>query len=147
MSEQIPLPGSSIYLTREHDKLGMPIVELDWRVDGSEIETLAVFTDLVTRYLERHQIARISVAPALVARDPSFLDQAKDYYHHMGMARMANSAADGVVDSELRVFSTRNLHVVGAAVFPTSGHANPTFTAIALGLRLAKTILKSGSPA
>jgi choline dehydrogenase-like flavoprotein len=56
------------------------------------------------------------------------------------MARMANTPADGVVDRELKVFGVRNLYVAGAAVYPTTGFANPTFTAIALGLRLADAI-------
>jgi choline dehydrogenase-like flavoprotein len=41
-----------------------------------------------------------------------------------------------VVDSNLRVFGTDNLYVSGAAVFPSTGFANCTLTAIALGLRL-----------
>lgn len=60
------------------------------------------------------------------------------------MTRMAESRADGVVDRNLRVFGTSNLHVAGAAVYPTTGQANPTFTAIALGLRLAEAICSEG---
>jgi choline dehydrogenase-like flavoprotein len=53
---------------------------------------------------------------------------------------MASTPADGVVDRDLKVFGTRNLYVAGAAVYPTTGFANPTFTAIALGLRLVNAI-------
>ena len=140
MSEQFPVPASAIHLTSERDALGMPTVEMDWRIDGREIETMAIFAELVAKYLEAHQIARFDIAPGLAQRDPTFLDKATDYYHHMGMARMASSPADGVVDRDLRVFGTSSLHVVGASVYPTTGHANPTFTAIALGLRLADAI-------
>jgi hypothetical protein len=144
MSEQLPVPDSAIHLTSERDKLGMPLLEMDWQIDGREVETLATFTDLVAKHLEAHRVAHIDVAPALKARDPSFLEQATDYYHHMGMVRMANSRRDGVVDRDLKVFGTSNLHVVGAAVYPTTGQANPTLTAIALGLRLAQAICSEG---
>ncbi len=43
----------------------------------------------------------------------------------------------GVTDPHCRVHSVRNLFVSGGSVFPTSGHANPTFTLVALAIRLA----------
>ena len=56
----------------------------------------------------------------------------------MGGARMAESAEQGVVDSQLKVFGTRNLYVLGAAAFPSGSFANPTLTALALSVRLAE---------
>ncbi len=41
------------------------------------------------------------------------------------------------VDRDCRVFGVANLHVAGSSVFPTSGHANATFTIVQLALRLA----------
>jgi choline dehydrogenase-like flavoprotein len=56
---------------------------------------------------------------------------------------MGISAADGVVDPDCRVHGTANLHIASAAVFPSSSFANPTFTAMALALRLADRIAPS----
>lgn len=140
MGEQLPLAESSMHLGGQCDALGMPIVEMDWRIDGREIETLATIGELVARYLEREQIASVRLDAALVGRDPGLARQFGDYYHQMGMARMADTAAEGVVDRDLKVFGTDNLHVAGAAVYPSTGFANPTFTAMALGLRLAEAI-------
>jgi choline dehydrogenase-like flavoprotein len=53
---------------------------------------------------------------------------------------MSSSPSQGVVDPTLRVHGTENLYVAGAATFPTSSFANPTFTALALADRLAKLI-------
>jgi choline dehydrogenase-like flavoprotein len=140
ISEQVPLEQSAIHLSEKRDQLGMPIVEMDWRIDGREIEAMATLGELVAEYLESHELARVRLDPALVARDRGFLKKGIDISHHMGMARMADTPAEGVVDRHLKVFGTRNLYVAGAAVYPTTGFENPTFTAIALGLRLANAI-------
>jgi choline dehydrogenase-like flavoprotein len=44
------------------------------------------------------------------------------------------------VDRNLRTFDVDNLYVVGSSVFPTSGQANPTFTSVALAIRLAQRL-------
>jgi len=138
--EQLPIPESAIHLGETRDALGMPVVEMDWRVDGREIDTMADFAQVVADYLEQNELATVRLDPALLARDRKFLQKIEDGYHQMGMARMASTPDKGVVDRELRVFGTQNLHIAGAAVYPTTGFANPTFTAIALGLRLADGI-------
>ncbi|HTH15324.1 MAG TPA: GMC family oxidoreductase, partial [Magnetospirillum sp.] len=58
--------------------------------------------------------------------------------HHMGTLRMAEDEVHGVVDRNCRVFGMDNLYVAGSAVFPTSSHANPTLTLVALSARLAE---------
>jgi choline dehydrogenase-like flavoprotein len=65
------------------------------------------------------------------------LAQAQHGTHQIGTARMGSTAAEGVVDRNLRVFGSPNLFVASTAVLPTSGQANPTLTAVALALRLA----------
>ena len=55
----------------------------------------------------------------------------------MGTTRMAKDPRSGVVDSNCRVFGVSNLFVAGGSVFPTGGHANPTWMFLALALRLA----------
>ena len=57
--------------------------------------------------------------------------------HHIGTARMAATARQGVVDSNCAMFELPNVHIASSAVFPTSSHANPTLTIVALALRLA----------
>ena len=68
------------------------------------------------------------------------LAQAPDGVHQIGTARMGANERAGVVDGDCRVFGSSNLFVAGSAVFPTSGQANPTFSAIALAVRLARYV-------
>jgi len=58
--------------------------------------------------------------------------------HHLGTTRMSNSPQDGVVDSNLRSHELDNLYVAGSSVWPSAGISNPTFTIIALAIRLAR---------
>ncbi len=136
-SEQVPLRESRLRLRPERDALGMPLVDIDWMIDGAELETMAQFCEILFDYFHREHLAYIELNPKLMARDPAFLSEIDDGNHQMGMARMATSPTHGVVDADLRVFGSNNLYVAGAATFPTTGFENPTFTAIALGLRLS----------
>jgi choline dehydrogenase-like flavoprotein len=135
-AEQRPIATSRISLTPEKDALGIPCVKVHWSVDDEEIATLARFGELLAAYLATNGLAKIELDPRLKARDTSFLKDIDDANHQMGGARMGKSPSDGVVDSDLRVFGTQNVYVAGAAVYPTTGFPNPTFAAIALGLRL-----------
>jgi choline dehydrogenase-like flavoprotein len=56
----------------------------------------------------------------------------------MGTTRMSANPAEGVVDPQCQVHGVANLFVAGSSVFPTVGFANPTFTIVALALRLAQ---------
>lgn len=53
---------------------------------------------------------------------------------------MGTDVRRSVVDPDCRVHGVANLHLAGAAVFPTSSQANPTLTAVALALRLAERL-------
>ena len=136
--EQIPLATSRIVLdggVTEAD--GLYSVAVDWRVDGGEIDRIAQFAEAVDGYLRATGIGSLVIDPRLRARDPAFIDGLIDTIHHSGGMPMGTDAATGVVDADLRVFGTANVHVAGAAVFPTSSHANCTLTALALAERLA----------
>jgi choline dehydrogenase-like flavoprotein len=138
-AEQVPRNDSRITLDPQRkDRFGMPLATLDWRIGGQpEVRAMAAFVRRVGDSLQAAGLARVEIDAQLDAEDAHALDRATDTYHQCGGARMGHHARDGVVDSELRVFGTRNLYVAGAAVFRTSSYANPTFTALALTARLA----------
>jgi choline dehydrogenase-like flavoprotein len=53
---------------------------------------------------------------------------------------MSNDPGSGVVDRNCRVHSVTNLYIAGSSVFPTGGYVTPTFTIVALALRMADHI-------
>ena len=140
--EQSPLDESAIRLSAtERDRMGLPLIELDWRIDGhNELRTVKAMIGVVQELLTHNRIGSLTVFPEFVADDQKLLDAMYDSYHQCGGLRMAASADAGVVDAELKVFGTDNLYVAGAVTFPTSSFANPTFTALALAARLLERL-------
>jgi choline dehydrogenase-like flavoprotein len=142
-AEQQPTAASFVALGTSVDALGRPRpvlrwepTELDW---ASVVGTAEVVADVLGG--EPGWSARITVDrqrpwPAPPA-DTSMSTHPTWGHHHMGTTRMARTPETGAVDAASCVFGTTNLYVAGSSTFPTGGAANPTFTIIALALRLA----------
>ena len=142
-AEQAPNPDSRVMLGAETDRFGQRRTALDWRLSEIDKRTLrsaairfgTLFADL--------NLGRVRVADWLLSDDshlhfPGFgQDEEVGGHHHMCTTRMGHSPADGVVDSNQRVFGIDNLYLAGSSVFSTAGHANPTFTIVQMTLRLA----------
>ncbi len=127
--EERPHRDNRVELTAEVDHFGMPRAALHWRWhDDDERSRVAIRRTVVDEFA-RLGLGRVRITPARPL-DP-------DAHHHAGTTRMHVNPASGVLDADCRVHGEHNLHVAGSSVFPTAGWANPTLTAIALGLRLA----------
>ena len=140
-TEQRPLHTSRITLMAgTRDAHGWARAQVDWRIDGGELAAIKRFVLASDGYLQAQGIARLTPYAALLDEDPGLLDTLADTYHQAGGACMSEHPGDGVTDRDCRVWGTDNLFVAGAAVFPTSSHANVTFTALALAARLAERL-------
>ena len=123
-------------LSNALDANGVPKLKIDWRL--SELDRLTLATTLKTL-----RGAVESSGVGAIEFDDETLDQviARDAMpvggHHIGTARMSTDPAAGVVDADCRVHQLDNLYVAGCAAFPTSSHANPTLTIVAMAIRLA----------
>ena len=141
-AEQAPNPDSRITLGAERDALGVPRADLHWRLTELDKHSVRVLVTAMDAEMRRLGLGRVLPAawlddPAtLWATDPLISAHPIGGYHHMGTVRMADDPRHGVVDRNCRVHGVENLFVAGSAVFPTSGWANPTFTLMALALRL-----------
>ena len=135
--EQAPDPQSRITLAPEKDALGLRRVQADWRIGELERRTAVQFTTHVAAEFARLGIGRCKMQPWLQDSRVPMTDSLHETYHYLGTTRMAETPAEGVVDSRCAVFGMENLYVAGSSVFPTAGQANPTLTIVALALRLA----------
>lgn len=136
ITETAPEWGNRISLTDKRDALGIRQAAAHWRVGPIETRT---FRALASR-LDRAIVATGNSVPELAdwaKDDNAALPAPVDLAHMMGTTRMAKDPRSGVVDSNCRVFGVSNLFVAGGSVFPTGGHANPTWMFLALALRLA----------
>jgi choline dehydrogenase-like flavoprotein len=145
-AEQAPNPDSRVLLSEDRDALGMPRVNLDWKLTAQDAGSVAGLVNALDRELERKRMGRVELADWLRdpeqrwVSDPLVSMHAIGGYHHMGTTRMSANCANGVVDADCKVHGIANLHIAGSSVFPTGGWANPTLTIMALALRLADRI-------
>jgi GMC oxidoreductase/putative NAD(P)-binding protein len=140
--EQRPLEQSQIRLrTDEHTVPGLFAIDIDWQLDERQtIDAVNRFTRDVDSYLRERGLASLIVDERVVSSEVSFLKSMTDIYHHAGGMCMSESSDLGVVDTDCRVWGTSNIYVAGASVFPSSGYANPTLTALAIAARLASSL-------
>ena len=138
MTEQLPNPDSRVQLSdRVRDCHGYPVARIDWRLTNNDFDSYAAYAQLVLKQGMR------SESYSIAREDPIeiWARTTTSGAHHLGTARMADDPARGVVDPNLQVFGMANLFICDGSVFPTAGCANPSFTIVALGLRLAEHLL------
>jgi choline dehydrogenase-like flavoprotein len=139
MCEQLPNPDSRITLSDRRDRLGMRIACVDWRLSENEARAMRRTTELMVE-----QFSRMGIEPPVleewVREGAMFPQTIRDVAHPTGTTRMADVAADGVVDAQCQVHGVHGLYIGGSSVFPTSGQSNPTQMIVALALRLADTL-------
>jgi choline dehydrogenase-like flavoprotein len=133
--EQAPNPESRVRLVEERDALGMPRVQLEWRLSALDKRSLRRGHEILARELARAGLGRLQ--QLLSEDDHRWPEELAGGRHHMGTTRMHADPARGVVDADCRLHGVSNLYVAGSSVFPTGGAASPTLTIVALALRLA----------
>lgn len=134
--EQLPRPENRIELDRDTDPFGMPRVRLHWTKSSAERRCALVASQLLGEALIKQNLGRLRIRDWLIEDDFWPEGHQGAGFHHMGGTRMADSPATGIVDGNCEVFGMSNLYIGGSSVFPTGGHANPTYTIVQLALRL-----------
>jgi choline dehydrogenase-like flavoprotein len=136
--EQPAVRENRILLSEETDSLGIPKAIVDWRVTPAEGETAIRFARVLQDEFARAGFHVDWLPGLLEGTPPTFADT----YHAMGGLRMGNDPAASMVDGNLKAHSVQNLYVASCAVYPSGGSSNPTFTLMALAMRLAEHLLQ-----
>ena len=132
-SEQAPNPESRITLNDRKDALGVPNINLAWRLSDVDRKTIVRGHELLGLAFAKHGLGRFR----LMHKDTEkFTKITRGGWHHMGTTRMHDSPTQGVTDANCKIHGVDNLYVAGSSLFTTSGAANPTLTIVALALRL-----------
>jgi choline dehydrogenase-like flavoprotein len=139
--EPVPSAENRVTLTQERDALGLAKLRLTWRPTRTERDALTNNLSALARSFG----AWGGAVKILVPEGTDWVDDEIGWgNHHMGTTRMAQDPKQGVVDANGRVHGIGNLLVAGSSVFPSCGAVNPTYTIVALALRMADHI-KGGS--
>jgi choline dehydrogenase-like flavoprotein len=142
-AEQAPNPESRVTLSHDKDAVGLRRVNLQWQLcdlDKHSVRTLVGALDGVLRargFGAVEMESWLDEPETLWRTDPLVSAHPIGGYHHMGTTRMSLDERTGVVDRDCRMHGVENVFICGSSIFPTSGWANPTFTILALAIRLA----------
>jgi len=132
--EQVPNPDNRIRLSDRTDALGLPVTVVDWRIGDLEKDTAYRFSQIMRGHLQSMGLDPGAWDPALAE---GVTPPMSDIIHAMGGLRMGDDPASSVVNRDLTVHGLDNLAIASCAVFPSGSSSNPTFTMMALTLRLA----------
>jgi choline dehydrogenase-like flavoprotein len=143
--EQSPNPDSRVTLGETRDIFGLRRLKIDWRLADLDVQSVLMTCNLIAEELAKSEVGAFEFDPNII---PTANVARAMGGHHLGTTRMAREPAHGVVDENCQVHGVNNLHIASGSVFPTSGHANPTLTVVALAIRLAdhlKSLTRRGT--
>ena len=138
VAEMAPQRDNRVTLSeteRDMFDIPSPVVHLDYGPKAFDSVRQSLLR--VGEYLAHTDRGRLRMEPWLAEGESPPEGAVRGGHHHMGGTRMSRRAEDGIVDADLKVRGQDNLYVAGSSVFPSAGHANPTFTIVQLSLRLA----------
>ena len=136
-SEHLPHADSRVTLSANRERTGLRRLAIDFRFSGEDVASVLNAHEVLDDWLGREKLGRVIYRTPPEGRADLVLSEAKHGNHQEGTTRMGHDRTSAVVDGWGTTFDVQNLHVVSTSVLPTSSQANPTLTAMQLGLRLA----------
>lgn len=141
MIEQTPDRNNRITLSNSKDSLGIKSVDIKFHVTQEDKNWAWKTLTLLSQDPGIQSVGRLRL---LKERESRIWESQLGYgQHHIGTTKMGNTSQNGVVDSSLKVFGTKNFYISGSSVFPTGSHVPPTLTIVALSIKLAQELSRS----
>ena len=135
-----PNPDSRVTLTEQRDALGVPRIQLDWRLSEIDKRSARVAMETFANEVGHKGLGRVQITFEDDGNPRNWPSTLAGGWHTMGTTRMSDSPKRGVVDRNCRVHGMSNLWIAGCSVFPTAGSGTPTMLLIALASRLAEHV-------
>lgn len=133
--EMAPSPENRVALSDRIDAFGLRLPHVSHKPSELDKRSMASVHHTLAKELDRTGWGKL-VSELRPDLEPWPIDL--DASHHMGATRMGDDPSSSVVNQQCRLHFSPNVYLAGASTFPTSGNANPTFTIVALAIRLAE---------
>jgi choline dehydrogenase-like flavoprotein len=117
-------------------------LQMDWRRTALDNHTLRSVLLRARRFWQSTFLHATSPIDWSIDPDQeNLIEQATDTRHPAGTARMGADPRTSVVNPRLACHAVPNIFVASAAVFPSSGSANPTLTIMQIAFRAAESVI------
>jgi choline dehydrogenase-like flavoprotein len=131
-AEQVPVPENRMELAQNGETLN-----IHYRYTDKDVDSIIRTHEVLDKWLRKCNCGELVYWFPKNEMPAAIHAMSIDGLHQVGTTRIAATAENGVVDENLKVWGTTNLHVCSSSVFPTSGQANPTFFLGMFAVRLA----------
>lgn len=138
--EQTPNSASRLSLSDKRDALNRKRLVIDWQIIPEDVRVIRKMAQITIDAWQGSPLREVAELQLTLPDEFDSFATLYDVYHPTGSLRMGTSAANSVVDTDLRLWKTDNCYVTTTAVFPSAGSANPGLTHLALTARLAAHI-------
>jgi|694.fasta_scaffold46698_3 hypothetical protein len=141
--EHLPNSLSKISLGEKRDSFGQPLANATLVFSDLDKKTLLETAKAISRRLNQFRdIPIISDWLAISEKMECDLAEPNTHGHQIGGTIMGTSSENSVTDIWGETHEWKKVFCVGSSVFPTSGFAAPTLTAMALAIKTSEAIIQ-----
>jgi choline dehydrogenase-like flavoprotein len=130
-AEQLPCESNRIELAEDGETL-----QIRYRITDGDADSIVRTHEILDKALQDSGSGRLRYWYSKDVLHEKVKEISRDGLHQNGTTRIADGPDRGVVDSNLRLFGTKNVYICSSSAFPTSGQANPTFLLGMFAVRL-----------